>query len=167
METEEDLDSERKSKTQRKIEMTALQTLGVELTTYKKTKLDRLDLPDNLRTAIDEYNRLPNSHGARKRQAQYIGRLMRVCDHETIRHAISNLETTGQNLPKQPSLWKAWSEKLLEQGDTAISSLILVNPRIERQQLRQLYREYQKADGKAKLHFKHRLEDYLKQYISS
>lgn len=78
----------RPSKTRRKKEMHALQALGEQLTTLSSARLERLDLPPQLLEAIREYQRLPNRHGARRRQRQYIGRLMRATDHESLRRQL-------------------------------------------------------------------------------
>ena len=65
------------SKTQLKKEAMALRELGKDLTSFPTNDLDQLGLNPKLRVAIDDFKRLPNSHGARKRQLQYIGRLIR------------------------------------------------------------------------------------------
>jgi len=69
------------SKSQRKRDMTALQKLGQDLTTLGKKQLEKLPLPDTLIAALAEYQRLPNSNEARRRQLQFIGRVMRDANH--------------------------------------------------------------------------------------
>ena len=76
MDAEDELADERPSKTDRKKEMLALQKVGAQLTELGEQQLDKLSLSIRLRNAIREYRRLPNSHGARRRQMQYIGRLI-------------------------------------------------------------------------------------------
>ena len=61
------------SKTRLKQDATDLQQLGQKLTTYSSAVLRKLPLNEVLISAIEEYNRLPNSHGARRRQLQFIG----------------------------------------------------------------------------------------------
>lgn len=65
------------SKSRRKRDMTALQELGEKLTTLTPAVLKKCALPETLLGAITEYQRLPNKHGAKRRQLQYIGKLMR------------------------------------------------------------------------------------------
>jgi ribosome-associated protein len=77
------------SKSARKREAEQLQALGRALTELKAADLDALAeqhpraLPEKLRQAIADYQRFP-SHGARRRQLQFIGRLMRDIDPEPL-----------------------------------------------------------------------------------
>ena len=75
------------SKSQRKREALALQDLGETLVTLKPAQLDKMPLPDKLREAVLAARQM-NQRGARKRQLQYIGRLMREIDPEPIRAAL-------------------------------------------------------------------------------
>ena len=63
------------SKTQLKKEDIALQELGRELTDFKTDDLDKLELSKRLRAAIDEFKKLTNAHGAKKRHLQYRKRI--------------------------------------------------------------------------------------------
>ena len=67
------------SKTQRKRDVHALQTLGVQLVALSTAQLARLDLPESLHEAVVAAQQM-RSHGARTRQMQYIGKLMRQLD---------------------------------------------------------------------------------------
>ena len=60
--------------------MLALQDLGERLTALSRERLARLDLPETLLGAILEAKRLEGKHEARRRQMQYVGRLMRDVD---------------------------------------------------------------------------------------
>ncbi len=64
------------SRSQRKRDSTALQELGARLTTIPATVLATLPIADDLRDAVLEYQKLAG-HEARRRQLQFIGRLMR------------------------------------------------------------------------------------------
>ena len=75
------------SKTQRKHMMHALQNLGTELVLLDPPKLAKLDLPETLIDAIALARRLTR-HEAKRRQMQYIGRLMRDVDPEPLREAL-------------------------------------------------------------------------------
>ncbi len=82
------------SKSQRKREATVLQELGEQLVKLTATQLNRIPLPEDLLAAV----RLAQSitqRGGRKRQLQYIGKLMRQLD-ETDIEAISAALTTVQ-----------------------------------------------------------------------
>jgi ribosome-associated protein len=64
------------SKSQRKRDAHALQTLGLQLVALSIAQLARLALPETLHEAVVAAQRM-RAHGARIRQIQYIGKLMR------------------------------------------------------------------------------------------
>ena len=84
------MDDLKPSKSARKREYIALQKLGEELITLKVSDLDSLPLDDNLREAILEARQM-KSHGALRRQKQYIGKLMRHIDPEPVRSEMAKL----------------------------------------------------------------------------
>jgi ribosome-associated protein len=67
------------SKSQLKREMTALQELGEELVGLSRERLAKIDMPERLRDAIFDAQRI-TKHEARRRQMQYIGKIMRDVD---------------------------------------------------------------------------------------
>lgn len=71
--------------------MQDLQDLGEELAELSGERLKKLDLPEQLRDALKEAQRI-SSHGARRRQLQYIGKLMRDIDAAPIREALAALK---------------------------------------------------------------------------
>lgn len=73
---------EKPSKSARKREMTQLQNLGEALTHLTLKQLKKLELPAELVTAIKLTHGMPPKD-ARRRQVQFIGRLMRELDVET------------------------------------------------------------------------------------
>ena len=78
------------SKSARKRDYVALQKLGEELITIKQSDLDILPLQDVLLEAVREARAI-KSHGALRRQKQYIGKLMRQIDPEPIRDGLRRL----------------------------------------------------------------------------
>src|SRR6185295_680859 len=72
----DDQHEQRPSKTQLKQQMHELQELGLALTTLPAERLRALGLPERLSEAIDEFKRT-RSHDGRRRQLQFIGKLMR------------------------------------------------------------------------------------------
>lgn len=82
-EAEDETNLEPPSKSSLKREMHALQGLGAELVELSDDRLKRVPMPDRLRDAILDYKRFPK-HEARRRQLQFIGRLMRHIDSEPI-----------------------------------------------------------------------------------
>ena len=159
-------DEQEVSKSQRKREAHALQQLGATLTEFSDAQLKALPITEAVITAIKEYKNLPNSHGARKRQLQYIGRVMRECDFDEVQAAIDNLQSPHRFSAKPESVKPKtkWAMKLIEEGDSAINELIEIQPQLERQSLRQLLRNFQKASDSARDKQRSKLEDYLGQF---
>lgn len=154
------------SKSQRKREAQALQELGLKLTELNPTQLQELPITEAVLAAVEEYRNLPNSHGAKRRQLQYIGKVMRECDYEEVSNAIASklAPTAIHGVRKEPSLIQTWINKLELEGDSAISELIAIQPLIERQQLRQLLRNLEKATEAKKNQQRSKLEKYLNQF---
>ena len=73
------MDDRRPSKTQRKKAMHELRDLGAELVELSNERLAAIELPERLRDAVMDARRI-TAHGARRRQMQYIGRIMRDID---------------------------------------------------------------------------------------
>lgn len=81
---------ERPSKTQRKRQMHARQALGEKLVALNAEQLAQLALPEALHESIWAARRI-KGHEARRRQLQYIGKLMRTADYEAIGRAYDTL----------------------------------------------------------------------------
>jgi ribosome-associated protein len=73
----------RPSKTQLKREMTELQKLGLKLVELNAKQLKTLELPEELAEAVALGQRI-TKHEALRRHSQYIGRIMRKTDEETM-----------------------------------------------------------------------------------
>lgn len=77
------------SKTRRKQAMAELQALGEELVALSADRIKKIDIPEQLREAVREAQRMTRLDEAKRRQIQYIGRLMRDVDPEPIRSALA------------------------------------------------------------------------------
>ena len=86
------MDTDYKSRTRRKNEDRALQRLGEQLVVLPFGQLKTIGLPDELLTAIKFAHKI-KSHGARRRQIQYIGTLMRHIDPQPIENALYRIRT--------------------------------------------------------------------------
>lgn len=91
------MDTDYKSRTRKKNEDRGLQRLGEQLVALPSGQLESMELPDELLTAI-EFARKIQKHGARRRQIQYIGALMRHIDPQPIETALDHIRS--QNLLK-------------------------------------------------------------------
>ncbi len=166
MESEPNTESESLSKTQLKQEATDLQLLGQKLTSYDTNVLRKLPVTEMLISAIAEFNRLPNSHRARRRQLQFIGKLMRDLDYTALSQAISDLGSGHLKKKGKASIVSTWCDRILQSGDSEINFILESHPQLERQILRQLYREYNLAKASSKNKFKIKLQHYLKEQLT-
>ena len=85
------MEKDYKSRTQRKKEDRALQHLGEQLAALPFGQLKNMGLPDELLEAIKLMHKI-KSHGARRRQIQYIGALMRHIDPQPIEAALHRIQ---------------------------------------------------------------------------
>ena len=165
------IESDLVSKTKRKQQALALQNLGEELTRFKPTRLQALPLSPKLVNAIAEFNRLPKSHGARRRQLQFIGKLMRDCDFDEIISAIARQKTQGlsdwrqQQQPAQ-SGGSECCARILSGGDAEINALLQACPELERQKLRQFQRDHRRADANNRTGIEAKLVNYLRLFTA-
>jgi ribosome-associated protein len=129
------------SKSQRKREMLALQDLGKNLTEINAALLAKCQLSAELLKAIEEFKRLPNKHEARRRQLQFIGKLMRNTDTALIQQVL-NQDQHNASLNKR--FFKQIEElrdKLLAGSEETLQKLIVDHPAIDIQYLRQQIRQ--------------------------
>ena len=129
---------DRPSKTQRKKDMHALQSLGEELVELKADRLAAVDLPEELRDAVQEARRI-TSHEGRRRQLQYIGRLMREVDPEPIRAKLAGWAGQSREATAREHEIAAWRDRLIE-DDGAFTEFSSRCPGADLQHLRTLAR---------------------------
>ena len=128
----------RPSKTQRKKESADLQALGAELVALPDGAFAALPVSEALREAMVEYRRT-RSHEGRRRQMQYIGRLMRGVDDAPLREAVAQARLGGARDALQLHQAEAWRAQLLA-GDDALTLWAREHPDSDLQQLRALVR---------------------------
>lgn len=137
------------SKSQLKRESHALTDLGKELVELHPNKLKKIPLDESIQDAIALAQRV-NKRGGRKRQLQYIGKLLRSAEIEPILAAMDRLKLdTAQENARLHRL-EQWRDRLLEEGDDALGELLSDHPDADRQHLRQLLRNAQKEQTQKK-----------------
>ena len=134
--------ADKPSKTRRKQDSHALQDLGEAAVALPDDRLAALQVDETLVEAIRTY-RKTRSHEARRRQMQYIGKLMRRHDVEPIRRAVGELQL-GRALDSL-ALHEAerWRAELIA-DDAAATRWIAAHPGADAQQLRSLIRAARK-----------------------
>jgi ribosome-associated protein len=138
-------DPDAPSRTERKNASEELQALGEELITLRAELLAGLSLPDKLREAVGEARRL-TSLGAKRRQAQFIGKLMRQLEPEALEAVRAALDVqNGQSAKDTLLLHRAeqWRDWLIAE-DERLEQWLTEHPGTDAQQLRALIRQTRK-----------------------
>lgn len=133
------------SKIDLKRESEQLQKLGEELLTLREDLFDRLALDDKLVDALAEMKRITNFEG-RRRQSQYVGKLMRGLEEEQLQAIRDALETQRQGSAQESmALHEAekWRDDLIAHDD-ALQRWLARFPDTDTQQLRALVRQARK-----------------------
>jgi len=143
---------DRPSKSQRKRAMHELQNLGAQLVDLSRERLDEIVLPPGLRQAVEEAKHV-TAREARRRQLQYIGRLMRDVDPEPIR---AKFDAWNGHSKAEKALHhnaERWRVALLA-GGSALTEFASLFPGNDLQSLRNLLRvaSADLAQGKAPRH---------------
>jgi len=130
--------SERPSRVERNRVASEVTALGVELSKLSQEDLDRLDLPERVREEIDHGQRLKPR--ARGRQNRLIGQLLRAEDFEAVRGQLAGLLQDRRFTVQHEKVNERWRDRLIEEGDPAVETLISDHPNADRQRIRQLVR---------------------------
>lgn len=138
------------SKSQLKRESQALQDLGKKLSHLNSEQLAKIPLDEKMKDAIALAHRLVNKRGALKRHYQYIGKILRNIDVEPIFEAVEAIENKDQHNKQLYKELEYWRERILSEGDAAINECCSKHPELERQQLRQLWRNHKSAKDEKK-----------------
>ena len=130
--------NERPSKTKMKEAMHELQDLGAELVDLSVGQLKRVNLPEDLLAAVRECQKI-SSHGARRRQIMYIGKMLRNVDEEPIRAGLALIR--GDSAAENARLHRLerMRTRLLE-DEAVLSEIAATWPGVDLQHLRQLRR---------------------------
>jgi ribosome-associated protein len=126
------------SKTRLKQQSHDLQKLGMALAELSDARLQRLDLPERLFDALQQY-RNTRTHEGRRRQLQYVGKLMREVDDAPLREAVaeSKLGSARDTLLLHQA--EAWRDALLA-DDEALTRWMHEHADCDVQRLRSLVR---------------------------
>ncbi|MDC5703951.1 ribosome-associated protein [Vibrio europaeus] len=127
------------SKTELKRDMEELQKLGEELASLKPSVLEKFPLSEDLAEAIKDAQRFKNE--ARRRQLQYIGKLMRFEDTEPLQAALDKVRNKHSQATAELHKLEQLRDRVVEEGDNAIGDVMELYPAADRQRLRQLARQ--------------------------
>ncbi|HDL8112773.1 TPA: ribosome-associated protein [Yersinia enterocolitica] len=130
------------SKSEIKRDAEALKDLGTELVELGKNALEKIPLDEDLLAAVELAQKIKKE--GRRRQIQLIGKMLRARDVEPIQTALDKLKNRHN---QQVSLFhklETLRDRLVEEGDDVIPTVLELYPEADRQQLRSLVRNAQK-----------------------
>ena len=162
-------DEERKeiiwvSKSEIKRDAEALKKLGAKLVELTKTNLEKMPLDETLLEAIELAQR--SQKEAKRRQLQYIGKLLRNLDAEPIQEALDKLENKHNQQQAMLHKLELLRDELIADGDIALENLFNMHPQADRQHLRNLIRAAQKEKEQNKAPKAYReIFQYLKELM--
>ena len=142
------MDDELLSKTRKKAQMHALQKLGVELVELSKERLASMELPETLVEAIRAAQRI-TAHEGRRRQMQYIGRLMRDIDPAPIQERLDAWRGQSKAEVARQHGMERLRDKLVA-DDTALTEFAQRHPGLDIQALRNLIRNARKESAEGR-----------------
>ncbi|MGH8148253.1 MAG: ribosome biogenesis factor YjgA [Rhodanobacteraceae bacterium] len=140
----DDPDFERPSRSERRRGALDVLAFARQLSDLPAARLNKLELPDDIREELAEVQRTP-SHIAHKRQLAHLAKLMRAHDEEdfaTARAALANDRAVGTREAAALHHIENLRESLLgEGGDSALTAFISEHPDTDHQHLRALIRQ--------------------------
>jgi ribosome-associated protein len=135
--------SGRPSKSALKRESHELQALGKQLLEMPDARLDSIGMPERLRDALADYKRTKSFEG-RRRQLQFIGKVMREVDAEPLREAVAEFQLGHARNALALHQAERWRAELLSDDKDALTRWAESFPQSDLQQLRNLVRSARK-----------------------
>jgi len=124
------------SKTQRKKQMHELQGVGAQLVKLSAERLAAIRMPEALREAIVAAQGITR-HEARRRQLQYIGRLMRDIDAAPIAAQLAEFHAPSKRQSALFHVAERWRQELID-DPAAIERFLEAFPGADEKRLRDL-----------------------------
>ncbi|MEH6551424.1 MAG: ribosome biogenesis factor YjgA [Pseudomonadales bacterium] len=137
------------SRSQLKREQQALHAMGKRLVELKPGQLTKLPLWPDLSEAVTLAQRLKNNEGKR-RQLNYISRLLREGDNTTITEALKDLDKGDLANNLRFHALELMRDQLLIAGPDGVETIIEKYPQADRSLLRQLVRVAAKEEKENK-----------------
>lgn len=134
------------SKSALKRQMHELQNLGATIVTLSKERIEALQLPEKLLEALKQWQKI-NAHGGKRRQLQYIGKLMRSVDPQPIRQALEEQHSGSAQQTLQLHQLETLREQLLAEDESSkdrLTQWLNEHPEADAQKLRSLIRAARK-----------------------
>ncbi len=126
------------SKSQRKREMQDLRTVAEKLVAMSDEQLSKIVNADILK-AVSEYRRISKGN-ARKRQLQFLAKLLKSVDITDIQQLIDRYDASTRSHNIRFHQLEQWREQLMRQDFDAIEEIAAQYPATDRQHLKHLVR---------------------------
>lgn len=139
----------RPNKTQLKRDMADLFALGEEISELSAVQIETLELPEVIHKAVTEVAGMPLK-GARKRLLKYIATQLHKIDITQIREKLARVKSKSAHAVREHHIAERWRDRLIVEGNKALTELLDEYPDADHQQLRQLIRSAQKEAETAK-----------------
>ncbi len=133
----------RPNKTQIKKDIAVLLKLGEALSELPEAKLASFDLPEYIHKAVADVAGMPPT-GARKRLLKYIAGQFHKMDVSEIQEKLAKLQNQSAHAVREHHLVERWRDRLIREGNEALTGLIDGYPDADVQQIRQLLRNIKK-----------------------
>ncbi len=133
----------RPNKTQIKKDMATLFTLSEEMSELSPGQLKTLELPEVINKAVTEVSGMPHK-GARKRLLKFIAGQLHKIDAEPIVEKLARIKNKSAHAVREHHIAERWRDRLIAEGNDALTELLDEHPHADRQLLRQLLRNAQK-----------------------
>jgi len=141
--------------------------MGERLVGLSPDQLKAIEVPEELLLAVHDAQK-PMKHEAKRRQLQYIGRLMGEVDPEPIRDALENIQHGDYRKAFQFKKIEIWVNALKTDAPPVIEEILAEFPMADRQRLTQLAKNLRAATEPAKIqHATKQLSRYLKEISDS
>ncbi len=126
-----------------------MQKIGERLINMSSAQLASFPLGPRVLEALEESRRI-KGHNALRRHVRRVGKLLRDEDMEVIQRLLNELDCQHQDEKRRFHQLEQWRERLLREGDSALSELLVICPQIDSQQLRQLLRTARKEQEQSR-----------------
>jgi ribosome-associated protein len=133
----------RPNKTLIKKEIAALFDLAETLSKLSQAQLSALELPEKIHNAISEVAGMPHT-GARKRLLKYIAAHFHKIDVSPIQEKLARIQNKSAHSVREHHIVENWRDKLINEGNDALTELCDKQPNADLQQIRQLLRNIKK-----------------------
>lgn len=133
----------RPNKTQLKKEIAGLFALGETMSKLSAAHLNSLELPENIHKAVSEVANMPHT-GARKRLLKYIAGQLHKIDIAPLQEKLARIQNKSAHAVREHHIIEHWRDKLISEGNEALTELFDGQPDADLQQIRQLLRNIKK-----------------------